>query len=211
MSPPRIDRTGRTEGTRAWNVCHGSRRQQNSHIVRTLDEPADTAGKKQKREQQQKKKTRGGRVQPEESFAALTRHGVEVEAGGLIAAHAADPRSVAVELLRSNHRRRHRHGLHHCRGGTRRTEGDVSGATVQRVALPPLLGSLYLPGSERKQVPGPLAYLARGNDGRALNHSGQRLPHPGVRERAPTHTHTHLLFEQNTCWRATSMTEAVFY
>lgn len=48
--------------------------------------------------------TRTGQgVQPEEAFAALTRHGIEVEAGGLVAAHATDPRGIAVELLRSDH------------------------------------------------------------------------------------------------------------
>lgn len=72
-------------------------------------------------------KVNGRRILPEESLAAFARHGVEVEAGGLVAAHAADPRGVAVELLRSDHRRRHRHGLHHCRRTKRRREGDVSG------------------------------------------------------------------------------------
>lgn len=50
---------------------------------------------------------------PEEALAALAGHGIEMEAGGLVPAHATDPRGVAVKLIRSDHRRRHRHGLHH--------------------------------------------------------------------------------------------------
>lgn len=40
---------------------------------------------------------------PEEPFAALTGHRVKVEAGGLVATHPADPRGIAVELIRPDH------------------------------------------------------------------------------------------------------------
>lgn len=75
-----------------------------------------TAGRGKKNKTKQVECKRQEESKPEESFAAFARHGVEVEAGGLVAAHAADPRGIAVELLRPNHRRRHRHGLHHCGG-----------------------------------------------------------------------------------------------
>lgn len=55
-----------------------------------------------------------GQHTPEESLAAFTRHSVKVKASGLVTTHAADPRGVAVKLVRSDHRRRHRHGFHHC-------------------------------------------------------------------------------------------------
>lgn len=63
-----------------------------------------------------------GQHPPEESLAAFARHGIKVKAGGLITAHATDPRGIAVELIRSDHRRRHRHGLHHCREKKKREE-----------------------------------------------------------------------------------------
>lgn len=47
--------------------------------------------------------TTQGQNQPEEPLAAFTCHGIEVEACGLIATDAADPRGIAVELLRSDH------------------------------------------------------------------------------------------------------------
>lgn len=46
---------------------------------------------------------RPGQYPPEEALAALAGHGVEVEAGGLVAADAADARHVAVELIRPDH------------------------------------------------------------------------------------------------------------
>lgn len=55
-----------------------------------------------------------GQYPPEEAFAALTGHGVEVEACGLVATDATDARRVAVKLIRPHHRRAHSHGLHHC-------------------------------------------------------------------------------------------------
>lgn len=48
-----------------------------------------------------------------------------MEASGLVAAHAANPRGIAVKLLRSDHRRRHRHGLHHCREQEMKTEESL--------------------------------------------------------------------------------------
>lgn len=59
---------------------------------------------------------------PEEAFAALAGHGVKVEACGLVAAHATDPRHVPVELILGQSGGAHDGGLHHCTGG--RKTGD---------------------------------------------------------------------------------------
>lgn len=60
-------------------------------------------------------KTTQGCHPPEEALAALTGHGIKVKAGGLVATHTTDSRSIAVELVRPDHWRRHRDGLHHWR------------------------------------------------------------------------------------------------
>lgn len=80
---------------------------------------------------------RNSELPPEEALAALAGHGVEVESGGLVATHATDPRGIPVELLRPDHRRRHRHGLHHYTRHRRETahfrKMKVSKACVVRV------------------------------------------------------------------------------
>ena len=50
---------------------------------------------------------------PEKTLAALTGHGVEVEAGGFVATHAADPRHVPIKLVGGQSGRTHNRGLHH--------------------------------------------------------------------------------------------------
>lgn len=51
---------------------------------------------------------------PEEALAALAGHRIEVEARGLVAAHATYPRHVPVELILSQSGGAHDGGLHHC-------------------------------------------------------------------------------------------------
>lgn len=53
-----------------------------------------------------------GSGSPEKALAAFAGHGVEVESSGLVSADAADPRGVAVKLIRSLRRCAHGHGLH---------------------------------------------------------------------------------------------------
>lgn len=50
---------------------------------------------------------------PEKTLAALTRHGIEVEAGGFVTTHAADPWHVSVKLIGRQTRRTHNCALHH--------------------------------------------------------------------------------------------------
>lgn len=50
---------------------------------------------------------------PEKTFAALTGHGVEVEACGFITTHATDPRHVPIKLIRGQSGRTHNRGLHY--------------------------------------------------------------------------------------------------
>lgn len=50
---------------------------------------------------------------PEKTLAALTGHGVEVEARGLVTAHAADPRHVPIKLIGGQGRGTYDGGLHH--------------------------------------------------------------------------------------------------
>ena len=95
-----MQRTPPPHGKATNNTSHSTQTHHQTHL-------------KTPRSTESNKNTTRGQRPPEESLAALTRHGVEVEAGGLVAAHATDPRGVAVELLRSDYRRRHRHGLHH--------------------------------------------------------------------------------------------------
>lgn len=51
---------------------------------------------------------------PEKTLAALTGHGVEVEARGLVTAHAADPRHVPIKLIGGQGGGTYNGGLHHC-------------------------------------------------------------------------------------------------
>ncbi len=53
------------------------------------------------------------RCLPEEALAALAGHGVEVESGGLVSTHSADPRRVTVKLILTRRGRAHGHGVHH--------------------------------------------------------------------------------------------------
>lgn len=53
------------------------------------------------------------RCLPEEALTALAGHGVKVKSGSFISTNAADPRSVAVELILTGCRRAHGHGIHY--------------------------------------------------------------------------------------------------
>lgn len=50
---------------------------------------------------------------PEKTLAAFTGHGVEVEARGLVTAHAADPRHVPIKLIGGQGGGTYDGGLHH--------------------------------------------------------------------------------------------------
>ena len=50
---------------------------------------------------------------PEEALAALTGHGVEVEACGLVSTHTADARHIPVKLIRGQSGGAHSRGFHH--------------------------------------------------------------------------------------------------
>ena len=50
---------------------------------------------------------------PEKPLASLTGHGVKVEPGGFVPAHAADTRHVPVKLLSGQRGCTHNRGLHH--------------------------------------------------------------------------------------------------
>lgn len=62
---------------------------------------------------------------PEEALAALAGHGVKVEACGLVAAHATDPRHVPVKLILGQSGGAHDGGLHHW-GGEKTGEMSLS-------------------------------------------------------------------------------------
>lgn len=71
---------------------------------------------------------------PEEAFAALAGHGVKVEACGLVAAHATDPRHVPVELILGQSGGAHDGGLHHYTAGGE-TEERVHCSVIQVVII----------------------------------------------------------------------------
>ena len=54
---------------------------------------------------------------PEEALAALAGHGIEVESGGLVPAHTADPRHVPVKLIIGQSGGTHSRSLHYYRDG----------------------------------------------------------------------------------------------
>lgn len=50
---------------------------------------------------------------PEKALAALTRHGVEVEASGFVATNTTDSWHIPIELISGHSGRTHNRGLHH--------------------------------------------------------------------------------------------------
>lgn len=58
---------------------------------------------------------RPGQYPPEEALAALAGHGIEVESGGLVPAHTADPWHVPVKLIIGQSGGTHSRSLHYYR------------------------------------------------------------------------------------------------
>lgn len=50
---------------------------------------------------------------PEKALAALTGHGVEVEASGFVATNTTDSWNIPIEFIRGHSGRTHNRGLHH--------------------------------------------------------------------------------------------------